>query len=269
MQRRERRGMVMELLAAWGLCAVVPVAAIGQAANDADTAIRDAVARLQAADAPQRREAAYQLGKAGAAARLFVPQLFAVLQDPDPRVREAAIWAIGEVAAGDEETARQAAERLLAVCRSDVRLENRHAAIRALGKLKAAAAPAVTMLIHVARGGQGERGLQVFEPTGRIRPFIEHMGLRCDAVRALGQIGDPAAVSFLVELLRAAEPAVATGYGAPYYYAGCESLAQIGVADDRVLAVLRRGTRLAGEGDAVQRAREAADAALRRLTAER
>jgi HEAT repeat protein len=230
--------------------------------------VRGAVAELRAAEAPQRREAAYQLGKAGAAARPFVPQLLAVLEDPDPRVREAGIWALGEVAAGDEDTARQAAERLLAVCRSDVRLENRHAAIRALGKLQGAAAPAVTLLIHVARGGQGERGLQVFEPTGRIRPFIEHMGLRCDAIRALGQIGDPAAVNFLVELLRTAEPAVATGYGAPYYYAGCEALAQIGVANDRVLAVLRRGTRLAGEGDVVQRAREAADTALRRLMAE-
>jgi len=231
-------------------------------ACDEETAAR-LLRDLAEPDDKVRERAAYELGKLRPTQAAWIERLIAAADDEDPQVRRGAVWALGQVQAAHD----QAVKKLLAVLASDVVPTNRLEALHALGNLGRAAGEAVPAIEAVARGGRGIHGVEPFLPTRRMLPLKVNVLTRCAAIRVLGQIGSEEAIGILVSLLIQAEKEL-NGAGLPYYVQSAEALARIGRADSRVMLALQRGRHLPGTTDAVQKARVAADTALRQLEAQ-
>jgi HEAT repeat protein len=251
----------------WLACIVTgPVVPHCEAADDPPARARtlaECVADLGHVDAAKRRQAALDLGALRDAAA--VGPLRHALDDAEPRVREAATWALGEL--GPD--ASQAVPALIKLCQEDVRIENRHLAVKSLGQIGPDAAAAVTLLRHVALGGRGERGEAPFQPAKSMQPLNQNVMLRTDAIRALGKIKDPKSLGLLLDYLHEGQKELASGEGVPYFLAACHALGDLGVKSDRVITALKRAARLPDQGDTSRKLREAADTALRKLEAAR
>lgn len=265
---RGRRCRITSHCLHWRLVvlAFVVLAAAGTArpaaAYDEATAAR-LLQELADQEPKVRERAAYELGKLRPAQAAWVQRLIAAADDVDPQVRRGAVWALGQVDASQD----QAVKKLLAVLASDVAPKNRIEAIQALGNLSDAARDAVPALEAVARGGRGIHGVQPFLPTRRMLPLKFNVPIRSDAIRALGKIGSEDAIGILAIVLIQAEKEL-HGAGLSYYVLSAEALARIGRADSRIMPALERGRRLPGTSPALQKARVAADSALRQIEAQ-
>jgi HEAT repeat protein len=145
-------------------------------------ALRTALADRAAA---VRAQAAFSLGRLGAAAREAIPDLIGLLLDPDETVRVRAAESLGQVGAADPQTVPALAGLL-----EDPSPDIRAAAARALGSLRSAAVEAVPALV----------------------PLLQDRdeGVRKAAADAVGQIGvlPEAAADTLTEGLASADNVV-------------------------------------------------------------
>ncbi len=220
------------------------------------------IGELQSAERDVRKQAAYDLAKKGAAAKLALRALLLAMDDPEPLVREAAACALGEI--GEE--AESAVPALIKMVQGDVRMENRHMAVKALGKIGPPSKTAVKILMDIAKGGAGETGDLPFRQNKRPQPLIQSQILRCDAIRSIGQTrcDENATLGFLLQVLQSGA-ADADGHGSPYFVAAAEAVSTIGNKFEPILVTLERAKRIAGNGGGPKRVREAADKALRKL----
>lgn len=251
------------LLATWWGFVEFPRPAAGQV--DMPSLV-DLVTELQVGTDADRRKAAYRIGRLGPDARMAQTALIAALQDPQHRVREAVIWALGQL--GEQGT--EAAPHVLKVGQTDVNLDNRAAAVSALGNIGPPARDAVPWLLSVARGGKGERGEQPYQTTKEVLPLVKNAVLRIEAIRSLGKIrtNNADALGFLNRMLRQGREEAATN-GAGYFIAAAEALTLIGYDSPSFRTELQRARSLKEQGPVYQRMREAADKALKALSAEK
>jgi HEAT repeat protein len=142
-------------------------------AKDAVAALTDA---LKDSDLYVRRFAAQSLGQIGAPAKSAVPALSTMLRNGRDRkeVLDAATDAIAKIGGG-----AGSVEALTATLRDTSRdSESRRQAAEALGKLGAAAKPAIPALMEVLRPGKGAQPAGIGE-------------IRAEAATALGEIATP------------------------------------------------------------------------------
>lgn len=207
-----------------------------------------------------RDQAMEQLGELGQSSQLARSVLIKAMQHSDPLIRELGLRGLGHSGSA----AKDALPAVLEVLNSDARPTNRHVAVKVLGQIGPAADQAVERLIEIARGGRGEGGLLPFLSTNRWQPPRRNHIIRTDAIFALGEIGSPDGVEFLVGVLRGSEAWINRG-GLPYYLNAAEALGKIGDDRPRVLQALQRGTSLKIGGTNQDRVRETADTALRQI----
>ena len=153
----------------WAACLCVALGLAPVVRGDVEGLVRD----LRSKDPDQRRTAAIELGKMGAAAKGATDALARSLKDEDPFVRRFAAQALGEIGPA----ARQAVPALAAA------LRDRHkgvvsAAAAALGKMGPGGVKALTDLAKDASKPAEARRLAV-ESLGKIGPDAK------DAVPAL------------------------------------------------------------------------------------
>lgn len=220
---------------------------------------RDPVAALRDSDAARRRAAAHALAERRD--RAAVPALFATLGDAREAVRWAAAQALDRVGSTPEDV-----PRLEAALHSDDAYVRSFAAFT-LGRLGAAAAPAIPALIEAYRREEKEGRGAAVGALGALGPLAEAAvpalvdGLanpvshrRWTAARSLGRIGAPAkaAVPALIATLRDSNRHVRV-------YAA-QALGRLGVEAAAAVPALQEAAR--DEDDSVSRE---AQNALRRI----
>jgi HEAT repeat protein len=162
--------------------------------------------------APQRRSAAFALGKLGAKAFYSIPRLVKSLEDTDPTVRDAAAYALGEICAALAENSNHASAwdhtgySLVSLLAKDSDARVRRSAAFALGSQGRDASPAQGALRKALQDKAPMVRQQAARALGRIGDVesgtVEGLCtalsdddalVRRDAALALNQIGQPAA----------------------------------------------------------------------------
>ena len=170
---------------------------------------------LQSVDTKTQRHAAFSLGKLGGASSLAVPELIAKLADGTPQVREAAAFALGNIAR-DNAGVRADPAMLKALQNA---LGNpdplvRRSAVYALGCLGDKSAPALKHLSAVLKDTDPAVRQNVAWALGRInsketvRPLQEALRdndpqVRRDAAVSIAELSDEAIRTVLDDLLSA------------------------------------------------------------------
>jgi HEAT repeat protein len=235
-------------------------------ADDPEKTVEMLIAELRSDKTAVREKAARDLAKRGTKARAAIAPLTTALDDLEAVVRRAALVALGEMG---EESA-PAVEAIVKLCETDDVAENRLLAVKTLGRIGPQAGVSVKLLLYIARGGRGERGREPVQATNKIRPLVEGVPLRCEAIRSLAQIApeDKEVRTLYVLLLRAGVDQVEQE-GTPYFVVTAEAIGQAGVDTPEIVAALARGQRLTGSSSGQKKIREAAEKALRRLKEKR
>lgn len=195
------------------------------------------------------------LGKIGnpGAATALVP----MLQDGDPRVRQWAAWALGQMGEGASPTAGQTLVRLL----SDAAPPVRTAAAQALGELDATAEVTASIVARLKSGEDEARLAATLALIGRLNedrvPIMAEVlrdplpSVRQAIVAALGEAGGNVALGFLQERLRN-DPDAAVRTEAAY---------RLGIiGGPEVIAALREASRSDPDQNVRRWAVQAADA---------
>ena len=134
-------------LATWFALLLLPLSATGEetTAEPAKKTVPALLQQLVHKDYAERRQAAEELGKLGAAARGASKELARALQDESPEVRVAAAWALWRIEGKPEPVVPV----LIAVLKlPEKEVEAREAACKALGEIGPAAKDAVPLLFQ-------------------------------------------------------------------------------------------------------------------------
>jgi HEAT repeat protein len=161
--------------------------------------LRESLASREVAD---RRYAAIELKKMGPPAAEAVPELIAVLDDPEERVGQEAVEALGQIG-------KAAVPALIDALVKATAWRVRRGAAAALSRIGPAAAGAVPTLINAVRGPKMEIRRAAAEALGKIGPPAAEAAIPA-LVETLGGRATMAVLAAAAEALGAMGPAATT-----------------------------------------------------------
>ncbi len=221
------------------------------------------VANLANKNPDVRRTALLNLGAMGMDAEAAVPDVIRALDDPEWRVREAAIDALAALGPA----ARTAAPALLEMYHSDVAC--RAEIVCKIGYIVPDNDDVVDLLISAAKGGAGPFRFGPFEPAKDFRPYSECSDACIQALQALGHMKNAKAIEFVITVLEKSWKDVLAGNinssndAYIYFISSVTAAGEAPITDQRVVRVLTEAIASNGDRNCIT----TCDAALRKIEA--